>query len=207
MQSIKLLQMTHVELEQFLDIEIEKIRCWIELRQRMMIFRALNPHEIVLKPAERMRRRMTCRMATGSKQALRIMPKISHPPSTVLENIFPDDPGRFDEIGPDLAAQWKSSVGDGYVSGGSYDIDQVTASRISLSEHVAEQIALTFSKAADRFIATALADALDESGYLRVDIVGLAQNLGVETVEIERVLGVMQGFDPAGLLPVICGSV
>ncbi|MFP3648424.1 RNA polymerase factor sigma-54, partial [Paraburkholderia sp. SIMBA_054] len=29
--------------------------------------------------------------------------------------------------------------------------------------------------------------------------VGLAQNLGVETVEIERALGVMQGFDPAGL--------
>lgn len=68
-----------------------------------------------------------------------------------------------------------------------------------MSEHVAEQITLTFSKAADRFIATALADALDESGYLRVDIVGLAQNLGVETVEIERVLGMMQGFDPAGL--------
>lgn len=64
---------------------------------------------------------------------------------------------------------------------------------------MAEQIALTFSATMDRFIATALADALDESGYLRVDIVGLAQNLGVETVEIERVLGVMQTFDPHGL--------
>src|SRR5690606_6707573 len=116
-----------------------------------------------------------------------------------LENIFPDDPGRSDEIGPDLAAQWKSSVADGYVSASAYDIDQVTASRVSLGEHVAEQIALTFSGTMDRFIATALADALDESGYLRVDIVGLAQNLGVETAEIERVLGTMQSFDPHGL--------
>ncbi len=30
MQSIKLLQMTHIELDQFIDLEIEKIRCWTE---------------------------------------------------------------------------------------------------------------------------------------------------------------------------------
>ncbi len=68
-----------------------------------------------------------------------------------------------------------------------------------MSEHVAEQIALTFSTPADRFIATALADALDESGYLRADVSLLAQNLGVETVHVERILREMQSFDPAGL--------
>ncbi|AIJ69077.1 RNA polymerase sigma-54 factor [Brucella suis] len=87
----------------------------------------------------------------------------------------------------------------GAFSGNGYDIDQVTAGRLSLSDYVAEQIVLGFSKAADRFIATALADALDESGYLRIDIVGLAHNLGIETAEIGRILGVLQGFDPPGL--------
>ncbi len=94
--------------------------------------------------------------------------------------------------------------GRGAFSGNGYDIDQVTAGRLSLSDYVAEQIVLGFSKAADRFIATALADALDESGYLRIDIVGLAHNLGIETAEIGRILGVLQGFDPPGLLRAIC---
>jgi RNA polymerase sigma-54 factor len=75
----------------------------------------------------------------------------------------------------------------------------VTASRVSLADFVGEQIALTFSQTSDRFIAMALADALDESGYLRVDIIGLAQNLGVETAQVERVLAVMQSFDPPGI--------
>ncbi|MGB5840511.1 MAG: RNA polymerase sigma-54 factor, partial [Brucella anthropi] len=200
MQSIKLLQMTHMELEQFLDIEIEKNPLLDRIEAANDDFSgaesARDGAEIGGEDAASDDSPDGDWFKTGASDNAE---NLSSTFDSSLENIFPDDPGRFDEIGPDLAAQWKSSVGDGYVSGGSYDIDQVTASRISLSEHVAEQITLTFSKAADRFIATALADALDESGYLRVDIVGLAQNLGVETVEIERVLGVMQGFDPAGL--------
>ena len=200
MQSIKLLQMTHMELEQFLDIEIEKNPLLDRIEAANDDFSgaesARDGAETGGEDAASDDLSDGDWFKTGASDNAE---NLSSTFDSSLENIFPDDPGRFDEIGPDLAAQWKSSVGDGYVSGGSYDIDQVTASRISLSEHVAEQITLTFSKAADRFIATALADALDESGYLRVDIVGLAQNLGVETVEIERVLGVMQGFDPAGL--------
>jgi len=59
MQSIKLLQMTHMELEQFLDIEIEK-----------------NPL------LDRIEAANDDFSGAESKQALRIMPKISHPPST-----------------------------------------------------------------------------------------------------------------------------
>lgn len=50
MQSIRLLQMTHVELEQFLDAEIEKIRFWTESRQQMMILQARTPSATMERP-------------------------------------------------------------------------------------------------------------------------------------------------------------
>lgn len=200
MQSIKLLQMTHVELEQFLDGEIERNPLLDRIEAANDDFSSADP---VPEGAETGGDELASDdMSDGDWFKTDASDDAENLASTFdssLENIFPDDPGRFDEVGPDLAAQWKSSTGDGYVAGSGYDIDQVTASRVSLSEHVAEQIALTFSGVADRFIATALADALDESGYLRVDIVGLAQNLGVETAEVDHILGIVQTFDPPGL--------
>ena len=65
-----------------------------------------------------------------------------------LENIFPDDPGTHDFIAGDLASQWKSSSGDGYVSTGGegYNLEQVTASPQTLRDHVAEQIIFRLCK-------------------------------------------------------------
>jgi RNA polymerase sigma-54 factor len=212
MQSIKLLQMTHLELEHFLDLEIEKN----PLLDRI---EAANDDFAGVDAARDDDRSSASGDPTDDRQSDEDGPfdegqadwfktdapdaaeNLSTTFDSSLENIFPDDPGRYDEINPDLAAQWKSSTLDAYSSGsgGGYDLDQVTASRVSLADFVGEQIALTFSQTSDRFIAMALADALDESGYLRVDIIGLAQNLGVETAQVERVLAVMQSFDPPGI--------
>jgi len=212
MQSIKLLQMTHLELEHFLDLEIEKN----PLLDRI---EAANDDFAGADAARDDDRSSASGDPTDDRQsdedglfdegqadwfktdAPDAAENLSTTFDSSLENIFPDDPGRYDEINPDLAAQWKSSTLDAYSSGsgGGYDLDQVTASRVSLADFVGEQIALTFSQTSDRFIAMALADALDESGYLRVDIIGLAQNLGVETAQVERVLAVMQSFDPPGI--------
>ncbi|MEL4068654.1 RNA polymerase factor sigma-54 [Ochrobactrum sp. GPK 3] len=212
MQSIKLLQMTHLELEHFLDLEIEKN----PLLDRI---EAANDDFAGADAARDDDRSSASGDPTDDRQSEEDGPfdegqadwfktdapdaaeNLSTTFDSSLENIFPDDPGRYDEINPDLAAQWKSSTLDAYSSGsgGGYDLDQVTASRVSLADFVGEQIALTFSQTSDRFIAMALADALDESGYLRVDIIGLAQNLGVETAQVERVLAVMQSFDPPGI--------
>jgi RNA polymerase sigma-54 factor len=212
MQSIKLLQMTHLELEHFLDLEIEKN----PLLDRI---EAANDDFAGADAARDDDRSSASGDPTDDRQSDEDGPfdegqadwfktdapdaaeNLSTTFDSSLENIFPDDPGRYDEINPDLAAQWKSSTLDAYSSGsgGGYDLDQVTASRVSLADFVGEQIALTFSQTSDRFIAMALADALDESGYLRVDIIGLAQNLGVETAQVERVLAVMQSFDPPGI--------
>ncbi len=194
MQSIKLLQMTHIELDQFLDLEIEKNPLLDRIEAANDDFAGDDPASGEVEPVA-----STTEDDWFQIDAVGAAEDISSTFDSSLENIFPDDPGRFDGVAPDLATQWKLPAGEGQLSGGSYDIDQVTASRPSLSNYVAEQIALAFSTAEERFIAATLADALDESGYLRVDDVGLAQSLGIETVVIRQILGVMQGFDPPGL--------
>ncbi|EFM56989.1 RNA polymerase factor sigma-54 [Brucella inopinata] len=187
MQSIKLLQMTHIELDQFLDMEIEKNPLLDRIEADSDDLAVGEPASGADDPTE-----SADDDDWFQTEGAGAAENLSATFDNSLENIFPDDLGSSQE-------QWKPSAGEGAFSGNGYDIDQVTAGRLSLSDYVAEQIVLGFSKAADRFIATALADALDESGYLRIDIVGLAHNLGIETAEIERILGVLQGFDPPGL--------
>lgn len=194
MQSIKLLQMTHIELEQFIDIEIEKNPLLDRIEAANDDFAEPEAAGDGGEAAEAASDEDWFRTDTVTDAQ-----SLSSTFDSSLENIFPDDPGRSDDAGSMPDPQWKTTSGESSGSGGSYDIDQFTASRPSLSEHIAEQIALSFSSAADRFIATALADALDESGYLRADLSLLAQNLGVETAHVERVLNEVQGFDPSGI--------
>ncbi len=206
MQSIRLLQMTHIELEHFLDLEIEK---------NPLLDRIEAANDDFTGNADAQDDRAEAGDHAGGNHvddagegwfethAPDSAENLSSTFDTSLENIFPDDPGRFDAINPDIAAQWKSpsfEAGQGASQGsGGYDIDQVTASRVSLADHVSEQITLTFSQASERFVAMALADGLDESGYLRAEISGFAQNLGVEPQLVERVLSIVQTFDPPGL--------
>ncbi len=120
---------------------------------------------------------------------------------TSLENIFPDDPGTSDRLGPDLTAQWKSAAASGGSggSGGVFDLEDMAASAMTLRDHVGEQIALGFADPASRLIAGELADGLDEAGYMRAEIAEIASRLGVEQAAIEAVLATCQGFDPPGL--------
>ena len=44
-----------------------------------------------------------------------------------------------------------------------------------------------------------LIDAVDEGGYLRADLAEVAERLGCGVELLERVLAVLQGFEPAGV--------
>ena len=72
---------------------------------------------------------------------------------TSLENVFPDDPGTRDRLGPDLAAQWKSAPGSGAgASSTGYDMEAMAAAAGTLRDHVGEQIALAFHDPVKRFL-------------------------------------------------------
>ena len=189
MQSIRLLQFSHMELERFVDEEIE----------RNPLLERVDPQEdaatdMALSAEETERQDWFEADSGWSSDA------IAGTLDTSLENVFPDDPGRTTAIGPDLTAQWKSApAGTGFSEGSGSDLEAVTPARLTLSDHVGEQIAFAFANPADRAIAQYLADELDELGYFRGRTEEIAERLGAPLADIRRVLETCRDFDPAGL--------
>jgi RNA polymerase sigma-54 factor len=183
LQSIRLLQFTHAELERFIDGEIE----------RNPLLERGDPEgagDSEGSPSEQ-------ENDGADWDSAAIADRLD----ASLNNVFPDDPGRHETVGPDLSAQWKSAAGasTSAAAGDGFDLEDVVAARVSLRAHVEEQIAWAFADPAERLIARELADALDEAGYLRCLPHEVAGRLGTGLSEVEAVLGRCHDFDPPGL--------
>ncbi len=70
---------------------------------------------------------------------------------------------------------------------------------MTLGDHLEAQAALCGFDAPDRAVASALIDAVDEGGYLRIDLYDMAERLGCGADRIEGVLARLQGFEPVGV--------
>jgi RNA polymerase sigma-54 factor len=89
-------------------------------------------------------------------------------------------------------------------SGGSFDHDGEgfegsLAREKTLNEHLHDQLSASGLSPTEGVIAGVLIDAVDEGGYLRADVDELAERLGCAASLVEKVLGVIQGFDPVGV--------
>ena len=80
-----------------------------------------------------------------------------------------------------------------------FPIDISDASRKTLKDHLAAQVTLDIPETSDRIIANALIDLLDDSGYLHTPISEIANSLACNPQEVERVLQRIQAMDPAGI--------
>jgi RNA polymerase sigma-54 factor len=69
----------------------------------------------------------------------------------------------------------------------------------TLADHLEDQAMLAGFDPPDRLVASALIDAVDDGGYLRADLGDLAERLGCGFDRVERVLGRLQGFEPVGV--------
>jgi RNA polymerase sigma-54 factor len=210
MQSIRLLQMSHMELEQFVEQEIERNplleRSEIPDDDSSFDYPMGTDHDSdsdqghVRSESEGFSPDSSDGAWLGSEQSISST-SMSDTFDSSLENIFPDDPGTHDFIAGDLASQWKSSAGDGYVAPGgeNYNLEHVTAAPRSMQDHIREQIIFAFAEAEDRLIAAELADQVDEIGYFRGDLTELAERTGMTAGHMENLLSVLQSFEPAGL--------
>ncbi len=197
MQSIRLLQLTHVELQRFVEEEMER-NPLLEPSpessdtQPILDFPDLPDREEWQDDSD---------AGDWVRQDISSAAELSAAFDAPVDNLFPDDPGTGPELSPDLASQWKSAAtgGQGGGDGDSFDFEDVLAMPVTLRGHVAEQIAFGFSDKGERALASELADGLDESGYLRADVHEAAQKLGLSVETGQRVLKKLQEFDPPGL--------
>jgi RNA polymerase sigma-54 factor len=189
MQSIRLLQLNHIELERFVDDEIEKNPLLERADARADEPAAPSEPEAEGLGIDRMFER-DADGVSAETMAQRL--------DASMENVFPDDPGSSERLGPDLSAQWKSA-GTGGASADGFDIEDMAAARLTLRDHVTEQVAFSLRDPAARLIAAELADGLDEAGYWRGEIEEAANRLGVDAGTVLAVLQACQAFDPPGL--------
>ena len=123
---------------------------------------------------------------------------------TRLDNVFAEE--------QPTSARAEEGVGDSLAltpppyggTGGSFDgeepdFEASLTAETSLREHLATQLELATRDPVERLIGGFLIDAVDEAGYLREPLDGVAERLGTDLVAVERVLGIVQGFDPPGV--------
>ncbi len=83
------------------------------------------------------------------------------------------------------------------------DIDANSSAEETLKDHLLWQLNLTPLSDSDRLIALAIIDAVNPDGMLAADIDELLESLepelGIDTEDVERVLGRVQQFDPTGV--------
>lgn len=78
------------------------------------------------------------------------------------------------------------------------DFDSFAAPDIGLHEHLMTQARAALS-GMDLIVATQLIGQISEAGYLEANLLQTAHALGLPLHDVERVLGVIHTFDPAGI--------
>ena len=96
------------------------------------------------------------------------------------------------------SSAWSGAPG-GTPDGEAPNLEAYVAARATLPEHLAEQLAVSVSDTVDRAIGQAIIDSLDENGYLQEPIGAVADRLGVAEDRAERILMIIQTFEPSGV--------
>jgi RNA polymerase sigma-54 factor len=92
--------------------------------------------------------------------------------------------------------EW-SGTGSGQSNGS--NLEAFVSAERTLADHLAEQLAFAIADPVRRMIGQYLIDLVDDTGYLTGDLALVGERLGAHPSEIEAVLAVLQGFDPAGV--------
>ena len=118
----------------------------------------------------------------------------------------------FDEDRPATSAESRDSIGEAGLSSSSWsgsggpggdgeasNLESYLAAKLSLKDHLLEQVPLAVADPGDRLIGHALIDAIDDSGYLTDSLADIAGRLGAPLARVEAVLNAVQTLDPSGV--------
>ncbi len=92
-----------------------------------------------------------------------------------------------------------SGAGGGESSGEPANIEDYIAERGTLADHLGAQLAVATGDPLTRMIGAAIIDSIDEAGYLRESAEDLAERLGATPQRVEKVIELVQTFEPTGI--------
>jgi RNA polymerase sigma-54 factor len=196
MQSIQLLQMTHFELNQFIEQEVQKNPLLeIASPEGTASLQGDEPGEMTTEQAGAQPADGDWFEAGNTGQAERLTKELD----VNFETEFDGDQAERRPDSPELVGQWKSMPGGQGDEAGDFDMDDFAAAGLSLREFVSQQLPFAVTGTADRLIAQHLVDLLDDSGYILPEIDTVAERVGRSFSDVERVLMTLQTLEPAGI--------
>lgn len=78
-------------------------------------------------------------------------------------------------------------------------LERAVADTVTLRDHLIGQLDIAVTDPVDRSVGRSLIDLIDEAGYFGDDLDAAAELIGCDRDRVERLLGVIQTFDPAGI--------
>ncbi len=190
-QAIKLLQMSNMELQAYVDNELER-NPLLERDER---------GEIQKQPAEASPGEpdMVSELSSGAATEERLKTL-----DTDLDNVYTHEARADAENRSAMGSAdsgWSSLRPSGGMSLDSEDMDfAATLTRLpTLAEHLTGQLHLAVETVAERLIGQHLIGSLNEAGYLTSDVASMAETLGATPAHVEAVLVKLQQCDPAGV--------
>ena len=113
------------------------------------------------------------------------------------DNLYSDDgPADGGLVAPQFA---DAGLGGGGFDTLAPDLEETLSEKTSLREHLNRQLSMELDDPVDRLIGLHLIDMLDEAGYISGDLETVAEVLDCTVGRIESTLVKVQQFDPAGI--------
>lgn len=186
-QSIKLLQMNAMELEQLTEQEMLE-NPFLEMREER-------------------------ETSTEEPQSIEAMKEeeaeIPQPDSTPAEKTKEDEskdieeePETFEDVDVDWEDVYDYSENKVYYQREQYeqhDFTEYTAKRSTLTDHLMRQLSLSALDGKNFEIAEFIIGSLNDDGYLKVDLEEIASKMDAPVEDVEYVLEIVQEFDPPGV--------
>jgi RNA polymerase sigma-54 factor len=184
-QAIKLLQLSNIELNEYCEQELEK-NPLLERDER--------------EPAGEAERE-TVKAESGDAEGADIA--LAREDFSRTEDMDVSGEDKYDGGEAPMhnapLTDWTTVKNSQRFEGDEDSLESSVAAGGSLKDHLEEQLAIAALSPERRLICLSLIDAVDEAGYLRVDLDEVAVRMGVPVKDVEDVLTVLQGFDPIGV--------
>jgi RNA polymerase sigma-54 factor len=178
-QAIKLLQMSNVEIQDFVEAELER---------NPLLERADSNDAKAEAPVAEVADAPFGDEAHGAD-------------GDGSESASDGAPMKSDSAGPMPDSSFQSTRSSGQVSldGEAYDFAANVSRDVTLHEHLTSQLNLHFKTPAEQLIGQNLIGMVNELGYLTGDTKSIAEMLGTDITHVEKVLQVLKTFDPPGV--------
>jgi RNA polymerase sigma-54 factor len=187
-QAIKLLQLSNLELEAYVDAELEK-NPLLQRDER-------DAEPAVEAPSEAPADLSTDRIDDAGARAELDSAGDENSPGEMATGDGDHPMGAADA---GASVDWSKASRGGSFEGDSEGLEGALAQEKSLQEFLHDQLSASGLAGPEAAAALVLIDAVDEGGYLRADLAEVAERLGCSEAMLERVLAVLQGFEPVGV--------